>query len=223
MALTVPFDLRQMFLGNKSITHKEFVSDGFYNTYEYTNNVSVRTLKLQEVIRSNGVYLRGDRRFNFSRSLVSSTPKLRDVFVYEGVNYTVVSVNTGELHDQYKTIARNFRLAYGLTDFITIKRRKKLAATDDAGRALFEEQILGVNIPARVQVQDFVRTETHGVDQLNKSYVIPVEEYPAGIDLDCLVVLQDGTELEITGINDVDSLAVLPTIEAEDNGSTVNG
>lgn len=221
MAFTVPFDCRPLFIGNKSITHKQFVANGLYNSYDYTDNVSVRTLRTSEVIRSNGTYLMGDRRFNFSTSLVTVAPQIRDVFVYDGDSYTVISVNKGELHDQIKTVARNVKLAYHLTDLVNIIRRLKLEETDEAGRSLFRTEIVALNVVCKVQLMDMVNGSSFGVDQLQKTYEIPIQDYPNGdeLDIDCCVQLQDGRELEVTDIRDVDQLALLPVLVCEDNGA----
>ncbi len=221
MALSLPMDARPFFLGNKSVTHRIYISQGVYVNYDYTG-VSVREVKLQEVVRSNGIYLRGDRRFGFSRSTVEEDPKLLDIIVYDQKNYTVVDGSTGTLHDHVKVTARDFRLAYGLTDEVTIVRRKKLGYTDTAGRAIFERQVIAANVVARVQIVDREFSRTHDINDLDKMYSVFLESYPAELDSDCIVELPDGRILEIESITDLDALAVLPTLTCRDNKARWN-
>lgn len=219
MALNFPLDVRPFFPNPQTITYRTRIG-GTLKSYTI-DGVSVRPMRIDEVRKSNGAYVRLDRRFAFSTSELEDegvTVNFKDTIIHRNKEYTIIpEMSQGEFHAHVKVVGRNLNLVYGLRDTISIWR-DPIRGTDTQGRNLHNYQVFLANLQAKLQPMNRARKEEFGIPQLDRAYEVPVNTYEELFVTD-QVRTTDGRILEIQEHQSLDTLDELPLLICADNGA----
>lgn len=219
MALSFPLDLRPFFPNPQTVVYRTRIT-GTLRSFTI-DGVSVRPMRMDEVRKSNGAYVRLDRRFAFSTSELEAegvTVNFKDSIIHRNIEYTIIpEMSQGEMHAHVKVIGRALKLVYGLRDTISIWR-DSIQGTDTQGRNLHNYQPFLEDIQAKLQPMSRSRKEDFGIPQIDRAYEVPVNTYEELFITD-QVRTEDGRILEIQEHQNLDTLDELPLLICADNGA----
>lgn len=119
------------------------------NSVEVVTNAGVSPLSQSEISASNGVYVSGDLKFEFSTSAPAFTLKPRDTIAWGGDTYTVMTAAREPWLEFVQVVARNPILAADLRQTATVYR--PVPTTDDYGMRVANLASVYTSQPCRLQ------------------------------------------------------------------------
>lgn len=179
-----------------------------------------RPVGTREAAKSNGRYRATDMRWKFDRSY--SDPEdiqigwsVKDA---DGLVYRILECNITRLTAFWLLTTRNLALDYGTFDKVHI-RRVVQSTTDIAGRNNKRYAFAYRDLPARIQPNDqSVTSDDIGANRLEETFTgFFLEDH--GLLASDLVCLKDGRALEITQVDDLETIDTLPSIQCVDSGA----